>query len=75
MNLLYGDIMERHFAHEYYETLNHKGIIKQESQNGDNSYYMWLNNMYYNYNKWVDFASASVSTVTNPTFIEKSHIH
>jgi hypothetical protein len=51
------DIMERHFTHEY---LNHKGIIKQESQNGDNSYYIWLTDMYYNYNKWVDFAGASI---------------
>ena len=54
------DIMKRHFAHKYYETLNHKGIIEQECQNGDNSYNMWLNDMYYNYNKWVDFAGASI---------------
>jgi len=53
-------IMEQHYGHQYYETLKYIGAIEEESQNGDNSYFIWLTDMYYNYNKWVDFAGANI---------------
>jgi len=64
-------IMERHFAADYYENLKYKGVIAEEYQNGDNSYFIWMTHMYLNYNKWVDFAGASISVVKSPMFKEK----